>query len=58
MVSFDVQSLFTNVPINKALDMINAGLLGDETLEYRTAYTSEKVTQIVHNLLHVSTTVL
>ena len=44
VVSFDVQSLFTNVPIDKALELINRKLADDETLEDRSILTPGQVT--------------
>ena len=31
MVSFDIKSLFTNVPVGKALDVIHEKLIADDT---------------------------
>ena len=47
MVSFDVKSLFTNVPIEHALEVIHQRLLEDETLEDRTQLTAEQVTLLL-----------
>jgi hypothetical protein len=35
LVSFDVVSMFTNIPVDEALDVINAELLKDDTVESR-----------------------
>ena len=43
MVSFDVQSLFTNVPIRHALEVIHQRLLEDETLEDKMVFTADQV---------------
>lgn len=43
MVSFDVQSLFTNVPVGHTLQIIQERLLRDETLEDRTTLTADQV---------------
>ena len=32
MVSFDVKSLFTNLPIDEALEVVHKGLMEDDTL--------------------------
>ena len=47
MVSFDVKSLFINVPIEHALELIYERLLEDETLEYRTQLSAEQVTLLL-----------
>ena len=47
MVSFDVQSLFTNVPIDKALEVIHKRLVDDETLEDGTTLTLEQATLLL-----------
>ena len=47
MVSFDVKSLFTNVPIEHALEVIHQRLLEDETLEDRTQLSAEQVTLLL-----------
>ena len=45
MVSFDVKSLFTNVPIDKILEVIGNKLINDQSLEER----SSKTTYFVYN---------
>ena len=47
MVSFDVQSLFTSVPIDKALEVINRRLTDDGTLEDRSTLTPGQVTMLL-----------
>ena len=47
MVSFDIKSLFTNVPVDEALEVILQRLTEDETLEDRTALTPEQVTHLL-----------
>lgn len=54
MASFDVQSLFTSVPVGKALEVINKKLLEDEALEDRTALTPEKGTLLLGICLHMT----
>ena len=48
MVSFDIKSLFTNVPIDEALELIHRLLLEDETLGDRTARTADQVTHLLN----------
>ena len=47
LVSFDVKSLFTNVPVDEALEVIQAKLLDDETLVERTGIPSDHVTHLL-----------
>ena len=47
MVSFDIKSLFTNVPVDEALEVILQRLTEDETLEDRTALTPEQITHLL-----------
>ena len=47
MVSFDVKSLFTSVPIDKALDVINRRLTDDDTLGDRSTLTPDQVTMLL-----------
>ena len=46
LVSFDVKSLFTNVPVDEALEVIQAKLLHDETLVERTGIPPHYVTHL------------
>ena len=43
MVSFDVSSLFTNVPVDKAEHVIHDKLQEDENLEDRTTLSPDRV---------------
>ena len=54
MVSFDVQSLFTNVPIRHALEVIHQRLLEDETLEDRTVLTADQVILLLRSCLQTT----
>ena len=47
LVSFDVESLFTNVPVTEACDIIKTRLQQDTTLDTRTALSPEQI----HDLL-------
>lgn len=47
MVSFDVQSLFTNVPIDKTLNVIDKRWVEDEKQNDRTTLSMEKVTLLL-----------
>ena len=47
MVSFDIKSLFTNVPIQEALEVIQEKLMNDESLEERTALTAEQISHLL-----------
>ena len=47
MVSFDIKSLFMNVPIDEALELIHRLLLEDETLGDRTALTADHKTHLL-----------
>ena len=44
MVSFDIKALFTNVPIDEVLEVINQNLINDQTMGDRTALTPEQIT--------------
>ena len=48
MVSFDVVSLFTRVPVDETLDEIATKLSEDDTLEERTSLTPSQVCQVCH----------
>ena len=47
MVSFDVSSLFTNVPIGEAVDIIRARLEEDESLGERTPLSPGRVAELL-----------
>jgi len=47
MVSFDVKSLFTSVPVDEALLIINNKLEHDETLELRTFLSVESIMELL-----------
>lgn len=46
LVSFDVVSLFTNVPIDDACKIIGDSLRDDDTLQYRTRMTSDEIVEL------------
>ncbi len=47
MVSFDVASLFTNVPIDEAVSVIRDKLQNDENLDERTCLSPECITELL-----------
>ena len=51
LVSFDVTSLFTNVPIDEAVHVIRDKLRGDETLEDRTTLSPDRVEELLEACL-------
>ena len=51
LVSFDVSSLFTNVPIDEALQVIRDRLRGDETLVNRTTLSPDRVAELLESCL-------
>ena len=54
MVSFDIKSLFTNVPIDGALKVIKERLNEGETLSERTALEPEQVTHLLEICLRTT----
>lgn len=54
MVSFDIKSLFTNVPIDEALEVIHQLLMKDESLGDRTALTADQVTYLLNLCLRTT----
>ena len=52
LVSFDVESLFTNVPVTEACDIIKTRLQQDTTLDTSTALSPEQIHDL---LIHAST---
>ena len=51
MVSFDVESLFTNVPVDQALMIIHEKLVHDDTLQDRTSLTPDHFTMLLETCL-------
>ena len=47
MVSFDVKSLFTNVPIDKTLEVIGNKFINDQSLEERSILSPDQITKLV-----------
>ena len=47
MVSFDVTSLFTNVPVDESINVIRNKLQYDETLEDRTPLSPDRVAELL-----------
>ena len=54
MVTFDIISLFTNVPIHEAIEVIKERLLKDETLEDRTALSVDEITHLLNLCLRTT----
>ena len=50
MISFDVKSLFTNVPISESLHVISM-LEEDDTLDDRTVLTSDRIVEMLEKCL-------
>ena len=51
LVSFDVSSLFTNVPVGEAVSIIRERLGEDGTLEDRTSLSSERIADLLEMCL-------
>ena len=51
MVSYDVSSLFTNVPIQEAIDAIRDMLQKDETLDERTVLSPDRIVELLETYL-------
>ena len=51
MISFDVKSLFTNVPIKESLEVIYEMLSNDDSLEERTLLTKERIIEMLRMCL-------
>lgn len=47
LVSFDVTSLFTNIPVDEAVEVTRMLLQGDETLGERTALSAENIAELL-----------
>ena len=47
MVTFDIKSLFTSVPVQEALEVIQGKLMADEALGERTALSADQFTQVL-----------
>ena len=54
MVSFDIVSLYTNVPKNKAIERVAELLVGDETLKDRTKLTVEQIVEGIATCLNTT----
>ena len=54
MVSFDVKSLFTNVPVDEALEVVHKELMKDDTLMDRTGLPPQKVTCLLELCLQTT----
>ena len=53
-MSFDIKSLFTNVPVQEVLGVIHRKLLADESLGKRTALSADQVTHLLHICLQTT----
>ena len=51
LVSFDVSSLFTNVPVGEAVSIIRERLMEDETLGDRTSLSPERIADLLEMCL-------
>ena len=54
MVSFDVKSLFTNVRVGEALDVIHEKLIANDTLAERTALSPSQITKLLQICLRTT----
>ena len=51
LASFDVSSLFTNVPVNEAVEVIQERLIEDETLQGRTDLSPVEIADLLYTCL-------
>ena len=54
MISFDVKSLFTNIPILEALHVIRRQLESDDTLRSRSTMSTSSVIELLHVCLNTT----
>ena len=54
IVSFDVKTLYTNVPIDKTLEVIGNKLINDQSLEERSVLSPEQITKLVEVCLKIT----
>ncbi|KAJ8912114.1 hypothetical protein NQ315_013203 [Exocentrus adspersus] len=54
LVSFDVTSLFTNVPTNKALDIVKKKLSEDQALEHRTSLSINMIMEMLNMCINTT----
>ena len=54
MVSFDIKSLFTNVPVDETLEVVHKGLMEDDTLMDRTVLPPQNVTHLLEMCLRTT----
>ena len=47
LVSFDVESLFTKVPVDQSVEVIRNLLRNDDTLEERTAMDADRIVELL-----------
>ena len=52
LVSFDVSSLFTNVPVDEAVEVIHDMLVKDETLDERTTLLPDRIAELLETCLN------
>ena len=52
LVSFDVSSLFTNVPVDEAVEVIHDMLVKDETLDERTTLLPDRIAEFLETCLN------
>ena len=54
LVTFDVASLFTNVPTDEAVHVICGRLFDDKTLDERTSFSPDRVAELLERCLRTT----